>query len=203
MYRALLFAVIGYLSGSLLFARYFTRFFSGHDVVAESSDSNPGTFNAFKHGGFMCGTLTLSCDLLKAFLPVYIYRRGNIGSTDIWLSLVIAAPVIGHILPLYHHFRGGKGIAASFGVMLGLFPEMRPAIVLAIAYLLFSCLIIVNPHYYRTLISYTLAICALATLSLPSSILIGTITVSIAVIIKHLASAEVKEKLEVRPVWRH
>ena len=51
MGRTVVFTVLGYLSGSLLFARYWGKWCRGRNVVEESPDQNPGTFNAFQYGG--------------------------------------------------------------------------------------------------------------------------------------------------------
>ena len=69
------FILFGYFTGSLLFARYFSNLFCGKDVTVDTPDSNPGTYNAYTYGGFWCGALTLVCDLLKGFLPVFLYIR--------------------------------------------------------------------------------------------------------------------------------
>lgn len=95
-------------------------------MTADSCDKNPGTFNAYQYGGFLCGTLTLCGDLLKGFLPVFLYHGGSVSAADAGLAFVMAAPVYGHVLPVFHKLQGGKGIAVSFGCLLGLLPEARP-----------------------------------------------------------------------------
>ena len=135
MGRTVVFTVLGYLSGSLLFARYWGKWCRGRNMVEESPDQNPGTFNAFQYGGFVCGTLTLCGDLLKGFLPVFLYCRER--PWELGLALVLAAPVWGHVLPLYHGFRGGKGVAVTFGCLLGLLPKRRPLLLLAFVFLFF------------------------------------------------------------------
>ena len=65
--------IAGYLAGSILFASVFGQLFCHKDITEESKDYNPGTANAFMYGGVLCGVLTLCCDLLKGFLPVYAY----------------------------------------------------------------------------------------------------------------------------------
>ena len=47
MYRTLLYTILGYLSGSLLFAKFFSRLLDGEDVTAESPDKNPGVLQCF------------------------------------------------------------------------------------------------------------------------------------------------------------
>lgn len=74
------FILFGYFTGSLLFARYFSNLFCGKDVTVDTPDSNPGTYNAYTYGGFWCGALTLVCDLLKGFLPVFLYIRVSGGT---------------------------------------------------------------------------------------------------------------------------
>lgn len=75
--REFCFLIAAYLSGSILYARVFGRLLVHKDITAGTKDGNPGTANAFQHGGLMCGTLTLICELLKGFLPVWLYLRGR------------------------------------------------------------------------------------------------------------------------------
>jgi len=134
---AIVFTLIGYFSGSILYAPLFGKLLKGRDILEESRDQNPGTANAFMYGGFLCGILTLCCDLVKGFFPVYLYLR--IGNRPIGaeLAMVLAAPVVGHIFPVFFGFRGGKGIATSFGSLLGLLPETVPVLLLAGTFLFF------------------------------------------------------------------
>ena len=62
-------------------------------------------------------------DLLKGFIPVFLFASTH--EEGIFFmpgALVLAAPVLGHAFPLFHRFRGGKGIAVSFGCLLGPMP---------------------------------------------------------------------------------
>ncbi len=140
MKRAIFYTIIGYLSGSVLFARVAERLFQRKGAIEESPDQNPGAFNAFRYGGFWCGLLTLCGDLLKGLLPVGLYLAGSGVSpwNDPWLSPVMTAPVLRHILPVFYRFQGGKGIAASFGCLLGLLPVIKPVAIFAAFFLLFS-----------------------------------------------------------------
>ena len=117
----LLFAGLGYLSGSVLYAQIFLRLFRGRDVRTVSEDENPGTANAFLGGGAVCGVLALAGDLCKGMLPVQ-WALQNCDMRCPWFALVLAAPVIGHAWPIFFRFRGGKAIAVSFGVLLGIAP---------------------------------------------------------------------------------
>ena len=133
MMNSVLFILLGYLSGSVLYAKIFGMLFKKKDIVKESRDGNPGTANAFMEGGVLCGICTLICDLLKGMLPVYLYMQSlDIQkSQGIMISLVLAAPVLGHVFSIFNNWKGGKGIATTFGCLLGLFPDLSAALILA------------------------------------------------------------------------
>lgn len=76
--RTCLYILIGYLSGSILFANVFSALFHEKGAIEESKDKNPGTANAFLYGGFRCGVLTLICDLGKGILPVHFILRAAV-----------------------------------------------------------------------------------------------------------------------------
>ncbi len=155
----LIFAAIGYLLGSILFAKVWGRLISKKDITKDTVDNNPGTFNAFQKGGFICGSLTVICDLAKGFLPVFfclMFVDGRFHD-EILMGVVMVMPVIGHILPLYSKFQGGKGIATSFGVLLGFLPDLRPALILAVTFIAFSAIIVIMPDFYKTIATYIAA----------------------------------------------
>ncbi len=199
MLRDILYIIAGYLSGSILFARVIGELMK-KDITEGTRDGNPGTTNAFRVGGFCCGALTLCGDLVKGFLPVYAYLQGVPTGA---LALVIAAPVIGHIFPLFYRFHGGKGIATTFGCLLGLFPEIFPAALMALVFLFFSLVLRILPHYHRTLVTYICTEIALFLLSDNSSVLLGFSLIFITVTVRMLTSKEEKEPFEVSILWMH
>lgn len=129
-----LYIVLGYVSGSVLYSELFMRIFHGESLMEVSANHNPGSSNAFIYGGFWCGTLSVACDILKGLLPVWLFCRA-FGMASPALSLVMAAPVLGHARPCFFGFKGGMCIATSFGVLLGLLPCDGPFIMLAALYL--------------------------------------------------------------------
>lgn len=204
--RDILYILCGYLCGSVLFARIFGHLISGKDITAESDDKNPGTSNAFKYGGFLCGVLTLVCDLAKGLIPVHMYIRGEKdGDFGLALAFVIAAPVIGHILPVFFKFKGGKAIAVFFGVLLGLFPVfMMPGLILAATFIFFSVVIRISPHYYRTIAAYGAAVVGVILFgAAPLSVTVGFLISAVSITLKLLRSTEEKEALEVKIAWKH
>ncbi|MBW2658833.1 MAG: glycerol-3-phosphate 1-O-acyltransferase PlsY [Deltaproteobacteria bacterium] len=112
------FPLIGYLFGAVPFGLVIGRMV-GTDVRTEGS-RNIGATNVNRVLGKKLGFLTLVCDCLKGFLPIY--------SANIFLpesdnrALIVALTgimaVIGHMFPVYLGFKGGKGVATGLGVFL-------------------------------------------------------------------------------------
>lgn len=204
--RDIIYILCGYLCGSVLFARIVSYVMFRRDVTSDGADKNPGTSNAFKCGGKLCGVITLLGDLAKGFLPVHLYIRG-LGSDEygLALALVIAAPVIGHVLPVFFKFRGGKGIATAFGTLLGLFPVfVLPGLILAAAFIFFSIVIKISPHYYRTIAAFGVSSIIVIFLSgSPFAVVVGFLISAVTVTVRMLRSQEEKEELEVKLAWKH
>ena len=131
------FVAMGFLLGSILFSYHIPLWMKHIDIVKESLDHNPGTFNAIHLAGLPVGLLCLAADLAKGFLPVWLSIR-CLGFAFPLLPLVLAAPVAGHAFTPWYGFRGGKAIAASFGSLMGLLPFSWAVLILAFWYVLFA-----------------------------------------------------------------
>lgn len=190
------FTVFGFLAGSILFAYWIPMLGKGVDICALPADHNPGVANAYTYGGFWLGTLVLFCELGKGFLPVYISQQ-FLSVSSLHFVPVMLAPVLGHAFPFFQHKKGGKAIAVSFGVMIGLFPEIRPLFYLIVFYLLFSLVLIIRPHAARTIVTFSLFTIFVFFHTTLSSIKIGCLGISFIVIAKHLAVHK-KERLQIR-----
>lgn len=116
-----------YLIGSINFAIIFSRL-KGTDITKKGS-GNPGTMNVLRSVGKLWGVLTFICDCAKGviFAVVGLYW---VGSLD-WLFILGVVTIIGHVLPIYSKFKGGKGVATSIGVFIVAYPIVG-AIVLAV-----------------------------------------------------------------------
>lgn len=115
---ALLFPILGYLSGSLPFSIWITRYVKNVDV-RDAGSGHATTTNTVRQAGFGWGALVLILDITKGFLPIYIavlVVRDNISHYVI--PLTAACAVIGHCWPLFAQFRGGMGLAAFGGALL-------------------------------------------------------------------------------------
>ena len=114
------FAVLAsYLIGAIPFGLIFSRIFSTVDVRTIGS-GNIGATNVLRASGKTAAALTLVADALKGFLPVFIVQ--HLFNADIATVLAGAAAVLGHNFPVYLKFKGGKGVATSFGVILAVAP---------------------------------------------------------------------------------
>ncbi len=104
----------GYAVGSIPFGLYVTRMFGLGDV-REIGSGNIGATNVLRTGNKVAAAATLVLDLLKGLLPTLLAAE--------WGPLASAAAGagagIGHCLPIWLRFRGGKGVATSFGVLIG------------------------------------------------------------------------------------
>ena len=82
-------------------------------------DGNPGAANVFRSGSKTIGVLALCLDISKAAAPVGLAYY-NLGIRGIPLYVITIAPILGHVFSPFFGFRGGKAIAASLGVWIGL-----------------------------------------------------------------------------------
>lgn len=110
---------IAYLIGAVPFGLIFTRYFSNIDVRTIGS-GNIGATNVLRASGKKAAILTLLADSLKGFIPVLVVQ--SFFNNDTTMALAGSATVLGHIFPVYLKFKGGKGVATSFGVVLAVAP---------------------------------------------------------------------------------
>ena len=204
MLDAVIYSLAGYLSGSLLFSQIAMKLFHSDDVTVNCHDHNPGVYNAFKNGGMAVGLFTLAGDLLKGFLPVFLYLHNvPFGARSEGLAFVMAAPVVGTLFPFWRKFRGGIGITAAFGALLGCVPNLGPALCLAIPFIIFSCILVVNPHYYRTLLSFIVFACLSALVPMALNLRMGCFLMGLVVIVNLVARKSTLAEFSLEPIWKH
>lgn len=195
------FVLFGYISGSVLYARVFASL-CGRDILSESGDKNPGTANAFTYGGFWCGLGTLVFDLLKGFLPVYLFTSHGGEAGTFAAAVIVAAPVIGHAFPLFYGFRGGKGIAVSFGALAGLYPQLDGLLTLAFTFILFSTVLKITPHFHRTAVTYVTSLLLLIGSPGGAGAVPGFAVIAGVVLLRLLLSKEKPGRMEVSLLGR-
>lgn len=180
----LFFTLLGFVLGSTLFAYWVPKILKHVDIRELPEDHNPGVANAFMYGGFFCGLLSLILELAKGFVPVFLGQH-FLDIHSLLFVPVLVAPMFGHAFPFLRKEKGGKAITASFGVLLGLFPEMRPAVYLAFFFIFFSLVVVISPHSFRSVVTFGLfALCVLFTVKIPA-VKLGCVTISGIVIYRH------------------
>jgi len=116
-FNTLLFTGIAYLIGSFSTA-IFTCKIMGIEDPRNTGSNNPGATNVLRHGGKKAAIITLIGDALKGLIPVLVAIQ--LQATPLTVALVGLAALLGHIFPVYYGFKGGKGVATYYGVILGI-----------------------------------------------------------------------------------
>jgi acyl phosphate:glycerol-3-phosphate acyltransferase len=119
--------ILAYLLGSIPTSVWIGKWYFKKDI-REYGSGNAGSTNAIRVLGWKAGLTVLFIDILKGWLAVnlihltnyYIPETGDF--VEFQLLLGIAA-ILGHIFPVYVGFRGGKGVATLFGLVLAINPE--------------------------------------------------------------------------------
>lgn len=111
--------VVAYLVGAIPFGLVIGRL-AGADV-RQAGSGNIGATNVGRVLGRKLGVVTLVCDVLKGFLPVWAaaqFLPDSIPQREWALALTGLAAVLGHMFPVYLLFKGGKGVATALGVFV-------------------------------------------------------------------------------------
>ncbi len=151
----LLFALWGFLSGSILFCKRIPKKIKGVDICALSKDGNPGTANVFVHCGIPMGTVCLLLELLKGFVPVFAAAM-ILPSNHLAFVFVLIAPALGHAVAPFDRFQGGKCIAVIFGILLGTVTETWTGWILVGLYVFFFAVVRLKPNRLCSIVTYSL-----------------------------------------------
>ncbi|RYD96900.1 MAG: glycerol-3-phosphate 1-O-acyltransferase [Sphingobacteriales bacterium] len=124
----LLLILLAYMLGSIPTAVWTSRYFFGIDI-RDYGSGNSGATNTYRVLGSRWGTFVMIVDMLKAIVAVKLVFflpyafQDDLYLVNMQLGLGLAA-VLGHIFPLWANFRGGKGVASLFGMVLGIQPNV-------------------------------------------------------------------------------
>src|SRR5580700_2033582 len=124
--KEVLLIFLAYLIGSIPTAVWVSRYFFGIDI-REYGSGNAGATNTFRVLGPRWGTFVMAVDVLKGvaatslYILVPYYLHDETERTNFMVGLGLAA-VVGHIFPIWADFRGGKGVATLFGMILAIQP---------------------------------------------------------------------------------
>jgi acyl phosphate:glycerol-3-phosphate acyltransferase len=124
--------VLAYLIGSIPTAVWVSSKIYGIDI-REHGSGNAGATNTFRILGAKAGSAVMLGDMMKGFIAVKLSLLSNFSwdseaITNLQVGLGLAA-VVGHIFPIWADFRGGKGIATLFGMILSIQPLVAVSLV--------------------------------------------------------------------------
>ncbi|GAB4091812.1 glycerol-3-phosphate 1-O-acyltransferase PlsY [Flaviaesturariibacter terrae] len=120
--------LVAYLVGSIPTAVWTSRYFFDIDI-RDYGSGNSGATNTYRVLGSRWGTFVMIVDMLKAIVAVKLVFflpyafHDDLYLVNMQLGLGLAA-VLGHIFPIWANFRGGKGVASLFGMVLGIQPNV-------------------------------------------------------------------------------
>lgn len=179
--------ILAYLAGSIPSAVWAGRLFHGIDV-REHGSGNAGATNTVRVLGWKTGIPVLIFDIFKgwlaASLPRFLEAAPDTSEQIMVLQIVCGmAAILGHVFPIFAGFRGGKGVATTFGVLLAL----QPWLTLACAGIFLAVLLISGYVSLGSIISVIMFPVLLLTVFHTTSILfkIFSILVAIAVVTTH------------------
>lgn len=124
--KEFLLILVAYLIGSIPTALIISKKFFDIDI-REYGSGNMGATNTFRVLGSKYGTIVMVCDILKGMIAVALYNllpyylTNELDRTNLMIGLGLAA-TLGHIYPVWANFRGGKGVATLFGMILAIQP---------------------------------------------------------------------------------
>lgn len=135
----LILPLVGFASGSLPFGLWIARA-KGVNIRAHGS-GNIGATNVWRTLGRGPGALCFTLDVLKGLLPsigagltLRTLNADPASEPDVWLHMATGvAAIMGHMFTPLAGFKGGKGVATAFGALLGVWPVMTVAVLIALA----------------------------------------------------------------------
>lgn len=126
--------LFGYLLGSVSTSYILGKLTKNIDIRQHGS-GNPGATNTLRVLGVKAGIMVFAIDIIKGILAVLI---GQLLAGEVGGILAGLSAVIGHIWPVFTGFRGGKGVATSFGVLIVIFPAISAILFVVFMTLVFT-----------------------------------------------------------------
>lgn len=141
LWQLILTGIISYLIGNINSAVIISKKVKHQDIRHQGS-KNPGTTNMMRVFGLKMGAVTLVCDMIKGVVPVLLTRvvfyyitSGTVEIYRFAMYLSALCVTVGHVLPVFMKFKGGKGFATSIGIMLVVQP-LPTLVVIAIGFVI-------------------------------------------------------------------
>ncbi len=171
-----------YLLGSLPFGLYIAKVWKGIDV-REHGSGNIGATNVYRVVGRPAGAVVFVLDVGKGFVPPFVAQ--NLGLNASWAVGAGLAAMLGHNFSPFLGFKGGKGVATSLGVLLGVAPKVGIA-----GFVIWTTLVVMTGYVSVASIAAAVSLTPLALYFYPGSqaILAFVIIAALVSIVKHRAN---------------
>lgn len=143
--------VLGYLLGSVPFGLVVGHLFVGRDI-RQSGSGKTGTTNVLRTAGKKAAALVMIGDIAKGAVPALVGRY--VFENDWVAAAGASAAIIGHVWPLFAGFRGGRGVASTYGGVLGLTP------LLSLAFPLVGLILVVSTRIVSVMSVVGVPVCA-------------------------------------------
>tara|TARA_X000001036_G_scaffold70419_1_gene61766 strand:+ start:1432 stop:2067 length:636 start_codon:yes stop_codon:yes gene_type:complete len=133
-----------YLIGSISFGRIISKLSKNIDITSRGS-GNTGATNVLRSIGVSYGLLVLFLDMVKSIIPVLIIENYEFGSINYATQIAALSAIIGHCYPIFHNFKGGKGVATGIGPLFVIFmPAATSALIAFVIAILISRMVSVG-----------------------------------------------------------
>ena len=172
--------ILAYALGNFSPAYLCGRLFGGFDI-RERGSGNAGATNVIRELGWRYGVLVFVLDALKGIAAVAL---GNWLAGDPGIAAAVFGVVIGHDFPVVLNFRGGKGVAATVGIMLSLFPVST-----LIALALFILVVMLTHMVSLGSLTFVTGMAVFTLVSdQPAALAIAAVGVAVFAILRHRAN---------------
>jgi glycerol-3-phosphate acyltransferase PlsY len=176
------FAVGGYLLGSIPVGLVVGRVVGGVDI-REYGSGKTGMTNTLRTFGVGAAVAVFVLDVLKGALPVLIAK---LVSDEAWLQVFGAlGAIVGHDWPLYANFRGGRGVATSFGATLAMMPLLGIFLPLIGGLILFPFRYVSLTSILGAVITAVIVIALAATDRVPNAYAVFAVVAATLIVVLH------------------
>ena len=178
-------AGLSYVIGSIPTAYIFGKLMKGIDIRQHGS-GNVGATNAFRVLGKGPGTAVLILDIIKGIIPV-VFVAGFLDASVTGCIIAAVAAVCGHNWTCFLSFKGGKGIATTLGVLIGLtvvIPQARIAVLLCVGVWL-AVFLLTRIVSISSLVAAVCLPVVMVLFNAPTSMVILSIVFCVFIVIRH------------------
>ncbi len=170
--------LLSYVLGSVIFGEIIARIKGVN--LREVGSGNVGATNVSRALGKKYGVLVFLLDMVKGFIPTSIAVK-LFGVSSIWTTLTGIGAVLGHMYPVFFGFKGGKGVATAFGILLSVSPKVA-----LLSFLVWLMVVFLTRYVSLGSIAASIsAVFFLAVSSMPSNVCFMAFVITFLILYRH------------------